>query len=70
MLATLGGLDALFTGGVGEKSPNRAAACADLNFCVKLDFRKMPSHTDQDISALDSTVRVLVVQARRLGDRY
>ena len=68
MLATLGGLDALvFTGGVGENQPQvRAAACAGFEFLgVKLDLEKNSQLLpDQDISALDSTVRVLVIQAQ------
>lgn len=68
MLATLGGLDALiFTGGVGENQPPvRAAACEGFGFLgVKLDLDKnaQPS-PDQDISAADSAVRVLVIKAQ------
>lgn len=68
MLATLGGLDALiFTGGVGENQPPvRAAACEGFGFLgVKLDLDKnaQPS-PDQDISAADSVVRVLVIKAQ------
>lgn len=67
MVATLGGLDALvFTGGVGENQPQvRAAACKKFEFLgLKLDLNKnsQPS-LNQDISAIDSTVRVLVIQA-------
>lgn len=68
MLATLGGLDALvFTGGVGENSAAvRAAACEAFEFLgVKLDLEKnAQSPPDQDISAVDSAVRVLIVQAQ------
>lgn len=68
MLATLGGLDALvFTGGVGENSAVvRAAACEAFEFLrVKLDLEKNDqSPPDQDISAADSTVRVLIIQAQ------
>lgn len=68
MLATLGGLDALvFTGGVGENQPRvRATACEGFEFLgLKLDLDKnaQPS-PDQDISAADSTVRVLVIKAQ------
>lgn len=68
MLASLGGLDALvFTGGVGENQPLvRSAACEKFGFLgLKLDLDKnsQPS-LDQDISAIDSSVRVLVIQAQ------
>jgi acetate kinase len=67
MAAVLGGIDALvFTAGVGENSPEvRAAACSGLDFLgLKLDSRTnaRPS-LDQDISAPDSSVRVLVIRA-------
>lgn len=67
MVATLGGLDALvFTGDVGENQPQvRAAACEKFEFLgLKLALNKnsQPS-LNQDISATDSTVRVLVIQA-------
>lgn len=70
MVATLGGLDALvFTGGVGENQPPvRAAACEKFEFLgLKLDPNKnsQPS-LNQDISAIDSTVRVLVIQAEEV----
>lgn len=68
MLATLGGLDALvFTGGVGENQPPvRAAACARFEFIgLKLDSDKNSQPLfEQDISAADSTARVLVIQAQ------
>ncbi len=68
MLATLGGLDALvFTGGVGENQPPvRAAACEGFGFLgMKLDLEKNTQPLpDQDISAVDSAVHVLVVQAQ------
>ena len=68
LAAGLGGMDALvFTAGVGENSADvRAAACSTLEFLgVKLDSDKnaRPS-LDQDISASDSRVRVLVIRAQ------
>ena len=68
LAAELGGMDALvFTAGVGENSVEvRAAACNTLEFLgVKIDDDKnaRPS-LDQDISAADSRVRVLVVRAQ------
>jgi acetate kinase len=67
MAAVLGGVDALvFTAGVGENSPEvRAAACSGLEFLgLRLDSKTnaRPS-LDQDISAPDSRVRVLVIRA-------
>ncbi len=67
MAAVLGGIDALvFTAGVGENSPEvRAAACSGLEFLgLRLDSNSnaRPS-LDQDISAADSRVRVLVIRA-------
>ncbi len=67
MAAVLGGIDALvFTAGVGENSPEvRAAACSGLEFLgLKLDSKTnaRPS-LDQDISAPDSSVRLLVIRA-------
>ncbi|HEY6263582.1 MAG TPA: acetate kinase [Candidatus Acidoferrum sp.] len=68
MAAALCGIDALiFTAGIGENSVEvRAAACSNLGFLgVKLDGakNKQPS-ADQDISAPESAVRVLVVRAQ------
>ncbi len=67
MVAVLGGIDALvFTAGVGENSPTvRAAVCDNLAFLgVKLDPEKnVSSSTDEDISASNATVRVLVIHA-------
>jgi acetate kinase len=68
MAAALGGIDGLiFTAGIGENSVEvRAAACSNLGFLgVKLDGakNKQPS-ADQDISAPESAVRVLVVRAQ------
>ncbi|MBV8884072.1 MAG: acetate kinase [Chroococcidiopsidaceae cyanobacterium CP_BM_RX_35] len=68
MLATLGGLDALvFTGGIGENSTAvRAAACRQFEFLgLKLDLDKnAQSPADQEITAPNSTVRVLILQAQ------
>jgi acetate kinase len=68
MLASLGGLDALiFTAGVGENSPVvRAAACEAFGFMgLKLDGEKnQHSPVDQDIAAVDSAVRVLVIHTQ------
>jgi acetate kinase len=67
MAAVLGGMDVLvFTAGVGENSAEvRAAACRGLEFLgIRLSDRTnaRPS-LDQDISAPDSRVRVLVIRA-------
>ncbi|MEP6518934.1 acetate/propionate family kinase [Microcoleus vaginatus] len=68
MLASLGGLDALiFTAGVGENSAVvRAAACEPFGFIgLKLDGDKnQQSPIDQDIAAVDSAVRILVVHTQ------
>ena len=68
MIAVLGGMDALvFTAGIGENSPEvRAAACANFRFLgLKLDAAKnAQSSADQDISASESAVRVLIVRAQ------
>ena len=65
MLASLGGLDALvFTGGVGENSALvRAAGVETFEFLgLKLDKQKNnASPVDEDIAAVDSAIRVLVV---------
>ncbi|MCA1992652.1 MAG: acetate kinase, partial [Coleofasciculus sp. S288] len=68
MLASLGGLDVLvFTGGVGENSAAvRAGACEAFEF---LNLKLIPeknaqSQKDADITAADSAVRVLIVQAQ------
>jgi acetate kinase len=67
MIAVLGGVDALvFTAGVGENSPEvRDGACRNLEHVgVKLDPKKnSESLADQDISDLDSPVRVLIIRA-------
>ena len=68
MLASLGGLDALiFTAGVGENSPIvRAAACEAFGFIgLKLDGEKnQHSPVDEDIAAVDSAARVLVIHTQ------
>jgi acetate kinase len=74
MIAVLGGADALvFTAGVGENSPEvRAAACDNFAFLgLKLDQEKnaqspldKDKREDKDISAPDSTVRVLIIRAQ------
>jgi acetate kinase len=68
MVAALGGLDALvFTGGIGENSPEvRAAACEAFAFLnLKIDAEKNAAHPiDHDVAAPDSATRVLVVQAQ------
>ncbi|MEG4226237.1 acetate kinase [Microcoleus sp. N9_B2] len=68
MLASLGGLDALiFTAGVGENSAVvRAAACEAFGFIgLKLDGDKnQQSLIDQDIAAVDSAVRILVIHTQ------
>ncbi len=68
MLATLGGLDALiFTGGIGENAAQvREAVCASFAFLgLKLDIQKNDqSPADQDISAGDSTISVLIVHTQ------
>jgi acetate kinase len=65
MLATLGGLDALvFTGGIGENAAEvRAATCESFAFLgLKLDAQKnKQSPVDHDISAVDSTIPVLII---------
>ncbi|MBE9096477.1 acetate kinase [Tychonema sp. LEGE 07203] len=68
MLASLGGLDALiFTAGVGENSAVvRAAACEVFGFIgLKLDGEKnLNSPVDDDVAAVDSAVRVLVIHTQ------
>jgi acetate kinase len=67
MAAVLGGIDALvFTAGVGENSPEvRAAACRALEYAgLRLNCKaNARPFLDQDISTLDSRVRVLVIRA-------
>jgi len=68
MATSLGGLDALvFTGGVGERSPEiRSRAAAGLTFLgVKLDGALNASQApDAPIDAPDATVSTLVVSSR------
>lgn len=68
MVAALGGIDALiFTGGVGENSPEvRSAACMKLGFLnLKLDDEKnAQSSADEDIATEDSAIRVLLIHAQ------
>jgi acetate kinase len=68
MAAVLGGMDALvFTGGVGENSPDvRAETCTKLGYlglCLDSDKNIRPS-PDADISSPDSLVRVMVIRAQ------
>ncbi len=68
MLATLGGIDALvFAGGVGEHDASlRASACEAFAFLgLHLDTKKnAQALADCDITADDSTVRVLLIQTQ------
>jgi acetate kinase len=68
MLAALGGAGSIvFTGGIGENSPEiRAAACSHFAFLnLALDPAKnIPNVYDQEISAPESNVRVLVIRAQ------
>jgi acetate kinase len=68
MLATLEGADAfVFTAGIGENSPEvRAAACNHFKFLgLALDSAKNEAaHSDQDIAAPESRVRILVMRAQ------
>jgi acetate kinase len=68
MSAVLGGIDALvFTGGVGENSADvRARACEKFGYLgLGLDSDKnSQSSLDRDISAANSSVRALVIQAQ------
>ena len=68
MTAVLGGIDALvFTAGIGENSADlRAAACQSLGYLrLTLDVEKnLQTSPDQDISAADSSVRILVIRAQ------
>jgi acetate kinase len=66
MIAVLGGIDAIFTAGIGENSPEvRGAACANFEFLdLKLDGAKnAQSPADQEISFSDSALRVLIIRA-------
>lgn len=67
MAAVLGGMDALvFTGGIGENSPEvRAAACEGFQFLgLALDKVKnsLPC-PDQDIASPESSARILVIRS-------
>ncbi len=68
MAAVLGGMDALiFTGGIGEHSPEiREATCANLAFLgVQVDASKNSDPSfDADIAQPVSNVRVLVIRAQ------
>lgn len=67
MLASLGGLDALvFTAGIGENSALVwQNACEPFAFLgLKLQDNPQRSAVDQDITAPDSTVRVLVIHTQ------
>ncbi len=63
--AAMGGVDAIvFTGGIGENSPDvRKASCSGLDFFgIKLDDKSNTSEAkEKTIHAADSTVKVLVV---------
>lgn len=65
MIAALGGVDVItFTGGIGENDARvRAGVCEAFGFLnLKIDNRKnAASPTDQEISAPDSAIRVLIV---------
>jgi acetate kinase len=68
MLAALNGTDAIiFTGGIGENSPEvRAATCSQFSFLgLALDpVTNSAKPADVDISSTDSTVRILVITAQ------
>lgn len=68
MLMSLGGVDAVvFTGGIGEHSASvRAEICEALAFLgLKLDpVLNQNSPVDQDIAAVDSKVRVVVIKTQ------
>jgi acetate kinase len=68
MAAAMGGINVLvFTGGVGENSPEvRADACSGLEFLgIQLDAQKNTAPTlDADISTPASPVRILVIRAQ------
>jgi acetate kinase len=68
MAAALGGLDVLiFTGGIGENSPEvRAATAAKLGFLgIQLDMNKNAiSPADEDISSSQAPVRTLIIRAQ------
>ncbi|HEY6540876.1 MAG TPA: acetate kinase [Ktedonobacteraceae bacterium] len=68
MMASLGGLDALvFAGGIGENAAEvRTAACKAFGFLgLELDEQKNArSPADADVAAVDSQIRVLIVQTQ------
>jgi acetate kinase len=68
MAASLGGPDVLvFTGGIGENSAEvRSAACTNLRFLgIELDASQNTAcKPDQEISAKNSAVKVLVLRAQ------
>lgn len=68
MAAAMGGIDALvFTGGVGENSPEvRARTIDDLGFLgLRLDREANDRGTgDREIGLVDAPARAFVVQAR------
>lgn len=67
MVASAGGLDLLvFTGGMGEHSPElRSAACAGLGHVgVAIDPQANEATGDDDLSAPDAAVRTVVVTSR------
>lgn len=68
MLMSLGGVDVVvFTAGIGEHAASiRATACESMGFLgLKLDPNKNNDHpVDQDITTVDSTVRVLVIHTQ------
>ncbi len=68
LLPSLGGLDALvFTGGIGENSPEvRAAACEGLAFLgVQLDaMRNSEAFSDGNLAAPNSKASILMIRAQ------
>jgi acetate kinase len=68
MIAVLGGIDAIFTAGIGENSPEvRGAACANFFevLGLKLDGAKnAQSPAEQKISFSDSALRALIIRAQ------
>ena len=66
MAGVLGGVDALvFTGGIGENEPRvRADVSSALAFAGLRLTNDVPSTADRLLSASDSRVAVLLVQAR------
>ncbi|HKU23606.1 MAG TPA: acetate kinase [Terriglobales bacterium] len=68
MIGVLGGLDALlFTGGVGENSPEvRGETCENFKFLgIRLEMSKnAQSPPDENIAAPESSVPVLIIRAQ------